>query len=292
MTPSDSTSPDADVVARLRAAGCVFAEDEAALLVEAAGTPDELDRLVDRRVIGEPLEQILGWALFRGLRIRVDPGVFVPRLRTEFLVETTLAHLAERPGPLLVLDLCCGSGAAGAAVEAARGDVTVVAADIDPRSVACARQNLRRPEHDAHDKHDKHKAHDENSAHDTSDENVFEGDLFDALPPAYRGRFDAIIANAPYVPTDEIDFMPRDARLHEPLTALDGGLGGTAIQARIARDAAGWLRPGGLLVIETSGRQAPVTEDLVRGGGLAARTLHSPDLDATLVAGVDQRTQS
>jgi release factor glutamine methyltransferase len=286
MIPSDSTSPDADVVARLRAAGCVFAEDEAALLLEAAGTTDELDRLVARRVVGEPLEQILGWALFRGLRIRVDPGVFVPRLRTEFLVETTLAHLAERTGPLLVLDLCCGSGAAGAAVEAARGDVTVVAADIDPRSVACARRNLGRREGRAEG------AGDEGRAGGERRENVFEGDLFDALPPAYRGRFDAIIANAPYVPTDEIDFMPRDARLHEPLTALDGGLGGTAIQARIAHAAAGWLRPGGLLVIETSERQAPATEDLVRDGGLATRTLHSVDLDATLVAGVDRRTQS
>lgn len=286
MIPSDSTSPDADVVARLRAAGCVFAEDEAALLLEAAGTTDELDRLVARRVIGEPLEQILGWALFRGLRIRVDPGVFVPRLRTEFLVETTLAHLAERTGPLLVLDLCCGSGAAGAAVEAARGDVTVVAADIDPRSVACARRNLGRREGRAEG------AGDEGDAGGERRENVFEGDLFDALPPAYRGRFDAIIANAPYVPTDEIDFMPRDARLHEPLTALDGGFGGTAIQARIAHAAAGWLRPGGLLVIETSERQAPATEDLVRDGGLATRILHSVDLDATLVAGVDRRTQS
>lgn len=289
MIPSDSTSPDADVVARLRAAGCVFAEDEAALLLEAAGTTDELERLVARRVVGEPLEQILGWALFRGLRIRVDPGVFVPRLRTEFLVETTLAHLAERTGPLLVLDLCCGSGAAGAAVEAARGDVTVVAADIDPRSVACARRNLGRRAGRAEGAGDAGRAGD---AGGERPENVFEGDLFDALPPTYRGRFDAIIANAPYVPTDEIDFMPRDARLHEPLTALDGGLGGTAVQARIAHAAAGWLRPGGLLVIETSERQAPATEDLVRDGGLATRTLHSVDLDATLVAGVDRRTQS
>ena len=73
-------------MARLRAAGCVFAEEEADLLTVAATTPAELARLVDLRVAGRPLEQILGWAEFCGLRIEVDPGVFVPRRRSEFLV--------------------------------------------------------------------------------------------------------------------------------------------------------------------------------------------------------------
>ena len=78
------------VVARLRAAGCVFAEDEARLLMTTARTPDELDAMVERRAAGLPLEQVLGWAEFCGLRIAVDPGVFVPRRRTEFLVQQAL----------------------------------------------------------------------------------------------------------------------------------------------------------------------------------------------------------
>src|SRR4051794_17352298 len=91
---------------RLRAAGCVFAEEEARLLVEVAATAAALEDLVARRVAGEPLEQLLGWAEFCGLRIAVAPGVFVPRRRTEFLVETALP--LTRPGAVVV-DLCCGS---------------------------------------------------------------------------------------------------------------------------------------------------------------------------------------
>lgn len=128
------------VVSRLRAAGCVFAEDEARLLAGAAATPEALARLVERRAAGEPLEHVLGWARFGGLRVRVDPGVFVPRPRTEFLAEQAIA--AAPAGVPVVVDLCCGSGALGAVVAAALGEVELHAADIDPAAVACARRNL------------------------------------------------------------------------------------------------------------------------------------------------------
>ena len=96
MSVSDSL-----IVSRLRAAGCVFAEDEARLLMSTARTPDELDAMVDQRVAGLPLEQVLGWAEFCGLRITVAPGVFVPRRRTEFLVRQAalLARGDAPPGP-------------------------------------------------------------------------------------------------------------------------------------------------------------------------------------------------
>ena len=102
--------PDSAIVTRLRAAGCVFAEDEARLLMSAAGTPAELDAMVGQRAAGLPLEQVLGWAEFCGLRITVAPGVFVPRRRTEFLVRQAVA--IARPGAVIV-DLCCGAGAIG-----------------------------------------------------------------------------------------------------------------------------------------------------------------------------------
>src|SRR5262249_2060378 len=110
---------DVDVVARLRAAGCVFAEDEAALLTRAAGNPAELDAMVGRRADGEPLEYVVGWAEFCGLRVCVDPGVFVPRPRSEFLVSVAV-RLAGARGPSsavsVIVDLCCGTGALGLAV--------------------------------------------------------------------------------------------------------------------------------------------------------------------------------
>src|SRR3954470_23948551 len=127
------------VVDRLRGAGCVFAEAEAELLMAAARSPEELAALVERRVAGLPLEQVLGWAEFCGLRIAVEPGVFVPRRRTEFLVRQAVA-LAQ--APVVVVDMCCGSGAVGAALAAVRPRVEVYAVDIDPAAVRCARRNL------------------------------------------------------------------------------------------------------------------------------------------------------
>ena len=99
---SEAPNTPAALVARLRAAGCVFAEDEARLLLSAAQDPAALDDMVDRRVAGVPLEYVLGWAEFCGLRIAVDEAVFVPRQRTEFLVRAevpvTMSEPAEPPG--------------------------------------------------------------------------------------------------------------------------------------------------------------------------------------------------
>jgi release factor glutamine methyltransferase len=246
-----------DVVTRLRAAGCVFAEDEARLLVGAAETPEELAVLVERRVSGLPLEQILGWAEFCGLRILVAPGVFVPRHRTELLVREAAA---VAPPGAVVVDLCCGSGALAAALIAALPAADVYAADVDPAAVACARRNL-------------------------PPARVFEGDLFDALPRDLRGRVDVLAVNAPYVPTDAVALMPPEARLYEARVALDGGTDGLDVQRRVAADAAAWLAPGGSLLIETSERQAPLTVAAVAAAGLVARVVRDEDLDGTVAVG-------
>ena len=203
--------PDARaLVARLRAAGCVFAEDEATLLIGAASSAADLERMVGQRVSGRPLEQVLGWAEFCGLRIVVEPGVFVPRRRTEFLVDQAAALAGPNP---VVVDLCCGSGAVGAAlVDRLTGAVELCASDIDPAAVHCARRNL--PHHE-----------------------VFEGDLYAALPTALEGRIDLLVVNAPYVPTDAIRLMPPEARDHEPAVALDGGPDGMDIHRRVAAEA-------------------------------------------------------
>lgn len=247
--------PRADLVARLRAAGCVFAEDEARLLTEAAHTPGELAALVERRVDGEPLEQILGWAEFCGLRIVVEPGVFVPRRRTELLVVQAAAR--ARPGAVVV-DLCCGSGAVGAALLAGL-PIELYAADIDPAAVWCARRNIG------------------------ARGQVFEGDLDEPLPPGLRGRVDVLVTNAPYVPTAAIATMPPEARDHEPRTALDGGPDGLDVARRVVAAAPRWLAPGGHLIIETSEGQAPRLLEIVSAGSLTAWVVRSDDLDATVV---------
>lgn len=247
------------LTACLRAAGCVFAEDEAALLLAAATTPVELETLVAERVAGRPLEQVVGWAEFCGLRITVEPGVFVPRRRTELLVRSAVTGAPARP---VVVDLCCGSGAVGLALLHALDRPEVHACDVDPAAVACARRNLE-PAGGA----------------------VHEGDLWAALPVDLRGRLDLVVANAPYVPTGAIGLMPPEARLHEPRAALDGGDDGVDVQRRIARAARAWLAPSGRLLVETSEQQTPETVDALSRAGLSPRVVRSEDLDATVVVG-------
>jgi release factor glutamine methyltransferase len=261
MSVFSSSVPAADIVARLRAAGCVFAEDEAELLLATARTPGELAAMVERRVAGQPLEHVLGWAEFRGLRLVVEPGVFVPRPRTEFLIEQAVAMARELPGTPVVLDLCCGTGAMGAALAAGLArPVELHAADLDPAAVRCARRNLP-------------------GGH------VYEGDLYAPLPATLRGRVGILIASPPYVPSGSIGLLPPEAREHEQLMALDGGDDGLHVVRRVIAQAPEWLAPGGHLLIETSERQAAATARAVEQAGLAARATGSDELDATAVIG-------
>lgn len=218
---------------QLRAAGCVFAEDEAALLTEAATSTTELDRLVALRASGLPLEHVLGWVEFAGRRFALSPGVFVPRRRTELLARCAIAVLSRKT-PQTVVDLCCGCAAIGATIASEVAGVRVYAADIDPVAIRCARRNLAPVGGQA-----------------------FQGDLYEALPPDLRGHIDLIVANAPYVPTDDIALMPPEARDHEPRSALDGGSDGLDILRRVILDAPGWLSPGGTLLVEVSEQQSP-----------------------------------
>lgn len=290
--PPDSPSLSA-VTARLRAAGCVYAEEEAALLIAAELTAEQLAAAAERRTAGFPLEHILGWAEFCGLRIAVEPGVFVPRRRTELLVSEAArilgvsraaaeasaakaslpaasgarglsmeAAVAPASGAIVV-DLCCGSGAVGLALARLAPGIELHASDIDPAAVRCARRNVL-----------------------PAGGNVYEGDLYSALPDQLRGRADILAVNAPYVPTDSIDCMPFEARVHEPRVSLDGGPEGLDIQRGVARGARTWLRRGGHLLIETSRSQAGRTVEAVASGGLMPRIMQSEDLDATVVVGL------
>jgi release factor glutamine methyltransferase len=271
-------------VTTLRGAGCVFAEEEADLLLESAGSvgagphpsstggPRPIDvallaDLLERRRRGVPLEHVLGWAAFCGLRVRVDPQVFVPRRRTEFLVRLGVAALDAVPARrAVVVDLCCGSGAVGLAVAAAKGSVELHAADIDPAAVWCARHNLA-----------------------PFGGRVWQGDLFAALPGELRGRVDLLAVNAPYVPTSAIALMPPEARIHEPHRALDGGSDGVDLQRRIAADAPAWLSPSGVVLIETSSRQVQVTAAAFAAAGLETFVEHDDGLEATVVRAVARR---
>lgn len=267
MSSSSSVCSESTIITQLRAAGCVFAEDEARLLVSAAHTTAEITTMVQARVSGVPLEHLLGWVEFNGMRVTVETGVFVPRRRTEFLVQqaATLLNPMSTPHPVstrpVVVDLCCGSGAVGTALAATLDHIELHASDIDPVAVGCARRNI------------------------ATTGTVYEGDLYDPLPTMLRGMVDLLLVNAPYVPTEAVKLMPPEARLHEPQVALDGGADGLDIHRRVAAQALSWLKPGGHLLIETSEPQAPSTVDTVFAHGMAARVASSEEHGATIVIG-------
>ena len=253
---------EALAVTRLRAAGCVFAEEEARLIAAAAGTPGELAAMVERRAAGLPLEQVIGWADFCGLRIAVEPGVFVPRLRTEFLVREAVrlihAHTPGRPG-FVVVDLCCGTGAIAAAIAAAVPGAEVHAADLDPAAVHCARRNVPGP--------------------------VYQGDLYAPLPARLHGRVTILAANVPYVPTAEISFLPPEARTYEPLAALNGGPDGLDVLRRVAAGAPEVAGTGGSSAHRDERPPGPGCRRRLRRRGLTPRIATGEDLDATVLIG-------
>ena len=255
-SPFPSGHDRAAAVTRLRAAGCVFAEDEARLLISAARTPADLAAMVDRRAAGLPLEHVLGWAEFCGLRIAVDPGVFVPA------AAPSSSSARPPPSPAGAAAADPGRPAAGVSSStcaAARarwaprwprplGQVELHAADIDPAAVRCARRNVA-----------------------AAGGQVYEGDLYRPLPAALRGRVDILAANVPYVPTGDVGLLPPEARAHEPRVALDGGADGLDVLRRVAAGAPLWLAPGGHLLVETSERQAPRAAEAVGRDGLIPR---------------------
>lgn len=232
----------------------MFAEDEAELLLGTGLEGAELEALISRRVTGEPLETVLGWVEFAGRRLTVRPGVFVPRRRTELLARIA----ASRCGPeSVLLELCCGVGPVAATVTA--GEIHV--SDLDPVALECARINV------PHGR-------------------VHLSDLYADLPVDLRGRSDVVAANAPYVPTDRIALMPPEARDHEQPMALDGGADGVDLHRRIAAGAPEWLAPGGVLMIETSPSQAPLTERAMHDAGLATDVITDDEIGGCVVLGL------
>lgn len=250
---------------RLAAAGCVYAEEEAAILVETCRTAGELEAMVARREAGEPLEYIVGWTSFRGIRFAVDAGLFVPRPRSELLVaeaSSLVRHLAASGRAAVVVDLCCGIGAIGGALADQLPQVELHAADVDPRAVACATRNLTR-----------------------WGAKVHHGDLFHALPSRLRARVDVVVASPPYVPTEEISFLPSEARRFEPSIALDGGAEGLDVVGRIALGARDWLSPEGGLALELGVSQLDRAEQMLTDLGYVTRAATTEEDRAAVVVG-------
>ena len=203
-------------------------------MVSRAPDRSTLDSWLERRGDGEPLAWILGTVTFLGIPLRTDPGVYVPRAQTEQLATRSSALLPRRG---MAADLCTGSGAVAAYLMRSKPDATVVGTDIDPAAASCALRN---------------------------GVNATVADLDGPLRP---GSFDLVTAVAPYVPREELQFLPADVLRYEPREALDGGPGGTEVLARVVVAAARLLRPGGWLLTEIGGEQDTAVAPLLAGAG-------------------------
>lgn len=289
----------------------MFAEDEAALLIEAADSAEQLESLAVRRIAGFPLEHLLGWAEFRGLRVAVAPDVFVPRQRTGFLVEQAIA-LARQ---MIRSEL-------HSAAAASLGTPTTTPADA-AIAIQAEAATLRASESTAAMAHSRPfivldmccgsgalgmafaiEAGAEGIAVELTaadiepaavacarrnlaglEARVFQGDLFAPVPAELAGRVRILLANTPYVPSAAIASMPPEARDHEPRVALDGGADGLDVLRRIAAVAGDWLAPGGHLLVEESAEQAASAAQVMRDHGLSARIAEDDELGATVVIG-------
>jgi release factor glutamine methyltransferase len=236
---------DIRVVQALAEGGCIAPRAEADELFTASGDgAGSIEELVARRLRGEPLAWITGSVRFCGVRIRVDPGVFVPRPHTQALARRAVSLL---PAVGIAVDLCTGAGAVAAVLASAHPQAAVVATDVDPLAVACARRNGVR---------------------------AIVGDLDEPLSPSLRGSVDVMTAVVPYVPTEELHLLPRDVFANEPRRALDGGPRGTTVLVRATEVAARWLRAGGSVLLELGGHQAGEVATTLADLGLSEIRVH------------------
>ena len=232
-------------------AGFIAARDEAEELLECSlGDDAVLVSMIERRLRGEPIAWITGFAMFCGLMIRVDPGVYVPRWQSEPLARRAVMRLPERG---VAVDLCTGSGAIARTLHVARPNAKVVASDIDERAVKCASSN---------------------------GVEAYLGDLFAPLPRDLEGTVDVVIAVVPYVPTPSLPLLPRDTLVYESTLSYDGGDDGADVLRRVVSRSRHFLRHGGSLLVELGDEQVELLQgDLAAQGFTELLTLFDDEGD-------------
>jgi len=205
-------------------------------LGQAAPAPlaERYARAVSRRARREPLQRILGWEEFRGVRVHLTDAVLVPRPETETLVEWALALLPPQGARrLLAIDVGTGSGCIACALAAERADLDVIAVDVSPAAAAVAHDNAR-------------------ALGLAARVRAMAADLLDGIREL---RADLVVSNPPYLPSGLMPELPPEVRIHEPRLALDGGRDGLAVIRRLASAARRYVRPQGAFVVETAGRE-------------------------------------
>ncbi|GAC1373874.1 MAG: peptide chain release factor N(5)-glutamine methyltransferase [Polyangiales bacterium] len=213
----------------------------------AAGELELVTSLLKRRRSFEPIAYLRGEREFYGHRFRVDARVLVPRPDTETLVDVGLQRLRGRELGARIVDLCTGSGCVGVSLKLERPTLALDATDLSPGAIAVARDNAHR-------------------LGAIWNVRFAVGDLFAPLG-APRPVHDLVVANPPYIASDEIPTLQPDIKDHEPRLALDGGADGLDLVRRIVLATPAWLRPGGALAMEVGAGQADAVRTLLVDAG-------------------------
>ena len=244
-------------VERLAAAGIEEAKLDARLLLEELCGTDRNDLLVhgDRPVTEQqensyvnyielrsrhiPLQHITGYQEFMGLRFKVTPDVLIPRQDTETLVEEVLKNLHDG---MRILDLCTGSGCILLSLLRYSNDCVGIGADLSKKALKVAEENA-------------------GSLGLTAE--FVQGDLFEPV----TGKFEIIVSNPPYIPSNVIPTLMEEVREHDPLMALDGKEDGLYFYREITGKASEYVYPGGMLFLEIGCEQAGAVTELMKNAG-------------------------
>lgn len=213
--------------------------------------------MVKRRGSREPVQHILGVSWFCGLELEVNRHVLVPRPETELVAERACELLGKSAATCpMVLDFGTGSGCLAVVIACRLANAQVHATDISEPALAVARRNAAR--------------------HGVADRIVFHlGDGLAALPPDLR--FDLLVSNPPYIPTDQIATLQPEVRDHDPRIALDGGPDGLRFYRLLAAEAPARLKPGAAAVLELGDGQAPAVQELFGGAGWQIEAVEPDD---------------
>jgi release factor glutamine methyltransferase len=242
----------------------IDSDGDLALNVVSAAQRLRFESLVERRLTGEPVNYITRRFRFCGLDLMVRPGVFSPRSSSELMVELAVSRLRRRRGRRVAVDLATGTGAVALAIAAQTRGSEVWGADISADAARLGRANGRRLQLD--------------------NVRFVTGDLLAALPRALRGTVDVVTIHPPYVARDEVRTLPVEIRRFEPRHTLsDGSEDGLGLVRRLGEDAAGWLRPGGFVLVEIAPYLARSAATVLRRGGLREVRSHRDTLGVTRV---------
>jgi release factor glutamine methyltransferase len=223
---------------------------------------EALEKVIQRRVSGEPLQYILEHQEFWSTDFKVDPRVLIPRPETELLVEQGLSILSEISFKRVpsVLEIGTGSGAIAIALAKEMKNIFLVATDVSGDALILATENAK-------------------SAGVLDRIKFVNGDLFGPFRPSKeRNIFDLILSNPPYIIRGKISTLPKEVKDHEPIIALDGGEDGLAFYTRILPETPFYLREGGWLLLEVALGQSRIVSEMIERGGHFFKPGSVPDL--------------